>query len=728
MKKYICIVLIILFTSALSHAREACRMCQGCDNSRIQGLLEKMTLEEKIGQLTQYTGSGNVYDMLISGGGVGSIMNVTGEELNRLQRLAVEQSRLKIPLLFGMDVIHGYRTIFPIPLGETATWDPVRVEKSARIAAIEATSAGIRWTFAPMVDIARDARWGRIAEGSGEDPYLGSVMAAARVRGFQGKDLADPQSLLACAKHYVAYGAAEGGMDYNTVDISEWTLREIYLPPFRAAVEAGAGSLMSAFNEISGIPTSGNAFTLDRILRQEWGFRGFVVSDWASIAEMLNHGNVGSEEEAVILGLEVGVDMEMVSGLYQKHLEKLVEEGRISEAMIDRSVKRVLHAKAALGLFDSPYADTSLETKTLLAPEHLTFARDLAARSMVLLKNEALLPLKKGLKSIALIGPLADSRSAPLGFWHCQGKDEETITVLEGFKAKLPGVRIHYAKGCAVDAKGKESFKEAVDAARKAEAVVLVVGEEFDMSGEGASRSDIGLPGNQLDLVKAVHAAGKPVVVVLMNGRPLAIPWIAQKIPAILEAWQPGTQSGHAVADVLFGDVNPAGKLPVSFPRATGQVPLYYNHKNTGRPPQENRFSARYTDIDPGPQFPFGHGLSYTSFEYGNLDISSDAIRPAGTVTVSADVRNTGKREGDETVQLYIRDLVGSRTRPVKELKGFTRITLKPGESKRVSFILGPSLGFYDRFMNYRIEPGTFRVWIGPNSTEGLEGEFRVIE
>lgn len=699
---------------------------------KVEALLAKMTLEEKLGQLTQNNGRHETHDALVEKGLVGSLLHLSGaERANRIQKVAVEKSRLGIPLIFGLDVIHGFRTVFPIPLAEAATWDPELAEKSARIAAREARAAGVHWTFAPMVDIARDARWGRIAEGAGEDPYMGSIMAAARVRGFQGKGWDDPESLVACAKHYLAYGAGIAGVDYNPADLSDWTLREIYMPPFKAAVDAGVGTIMSSFNEINGLPVTANRHLLDTVLRKEWGFRGFVVSDWNAVAEMLQHGNVASEAEAAKLALEAGVDMEMVSGLYMKHIPALLKEGRISPQTIDQAVRRILRVKYMLGLFDNPYADPAREKKVLLAKEHLEFARELSAKSIVLLRNQnRLLPLKKDLRSIAVIGPLADDPMAPLGWWHCEGRKEDVITVLKGIRDKLsPKTDIRYAKGCEINDSGTDLFAEATAAAGSSDVAVVVVGENYDMSGEGASRASVELPGNQLDLVKAVVATGTPVVVVLMNGRPLAIPWIAEHVPAVLEAWQLGVMCGPALADVLFGDVNPGGKLPVSFPRATGQEPLFYNHKNTGRPPTESRFTARYFDIAVGPQFPFGYGLSYTSFAFESLRKSAEKIRPDGHITIGATVRNTGAVTGDEVAQLYIRDLVASRTRPVKELKGFRRVTLKPGESARVEFTLGPEdLGFYDDNLRYTVEPGTFKVWIGPNSTEGLESTFEIVQ
>lgn len=703
---------------------------------RINALLARMTLNEKLGQLQQLDGEANgnfrpEHLELARKGLLGSTLNVRGaERSNRLQRAAVEESRLKIPILFGFDVIHGYRTVFPIPLGEAATWDPAIVELGASIAAKEARAAGVHWTFAPMLDIARDPRWGRIAEGSGEDPYLGSVLARARVVGFQGSDFSAADKVLACAKHWVAYGAAEGGRDYNTTEVSERTLREIYFPPFKAALDAGVGSFMSAFNDLNGIPTSGNPFTLTEVLRREWKFDGLVVSDYESVKELINHGSAANEKEAAAFGLNSGVDMEMVSRLYNKHGAELLRERKLSLAAIDEAVRRVLRIKFRLGLFEKPYADAALEASATFTPEHLAAARNTAARSFVLLKNEGnALPLSKDLRSIAVIGPLADSQKDMIGSWTGDGKPEDAVTLLAGLKSRVSTqTRLRYAKGCEINNDSTAGFDEAVRLARDSDVVILALGESAEMSGEAASRSSLDLPGRQLDLAKAIHATGKPVVVVLMNGRPLTINWIAENVPSILETWFAGTQAGHAIADVLFGDVNPGGKLPVTFPRAVGQVPLYYNYKNTGRPPDEkNKYTSKYLDVPWTPLFPFGFGLTYTRFKFGSLQLSSARIRPSGSVTVSVEVENVGSRAGDEVVQLYIRDVAGSVTRPVKELKGFQRISLRPGEKRRVEFLLTPDhLGFYDREMKFAVEPGEFRVMVGPNSQELIEAKLEV--
>jgi beta-glucosidase len=721
----------LLFPAAMSSS-------QNDIERRINALLAQMTLEEKLGQLQQLDGhaDGRYRDEhldLIRRGLLGSTLNVRGaRRTNELQRIAVEESRLKIPVLFGFDVIHGYRTIFPVPLGEASSWDLTAVERAASIAAAEAAAAGVRWTFAPMVDIARDPRWGRIMEGAGEDPFLGSVMARARVRGFQGQDYSAPDKVIACAKHWVAYGAAEAGRDYNTTDMSERTLREIYFPPFKAAVDAGVGTFMSAFNDLNGIPASANPFTLTHVLRGEWKFDGFVVSDYTAVLELINHGLAANGAEAARYALGAGVDMEMVSRLYNQHAPQLIKDGKLSIATVDEAVRRILRIKFRSGLFERPYVDEAREREVILNPAHVAAAREIAARSMVLLKNDSeTLPLSKNLRSIAVIGPLADDQQAPLGSWSGDGRKEDVVTLLTGIRAKVsPTTKIAYAKGCEIEGGSTEGFAEAVRMARESEVAIVAVGESADMSGEAASRTSLDLPGRQLDLVKAVHETGKPVVVVLMNGRPLTINWIAENVPAILETWFAGIQAGHAIADVLFGDVNPGGKLPVTFPRAGGQVPLYYNHKNTGRPPDpNNKYTSKYLDVPWTPLFPFGYGLSYTEFRLTNLQLSAQRTRPDGRLTVSVEVENTGKRAGDEVVQLYIRDVAASVTRPVRELKGFQRITLRPGEKRRVEFTLAPEhLGFYNRDMRFIVEPGEFRVFVGSSSVGGLEASFEVIE
>jgi beta-glucosidase len=703
---------------------------------RVNALLAQMTLEEKLGQLQQLDGEGNgnfrpEHLELIRKGLLGSTLNVRGaQRTNQVQRVAMNESRLRIPVLFGFDVIHGYRTIFPIPLAEASSWDPTLAERSAAVAAQEANNVGLRWTFAPMVDIARDPRWGRITEGAGEDPFLGAAFARARVRGFQGADYGAPDKILACAKHFVAYGAAEGGRDYNTTDLSENTLREIYLPPFKAAVDAGVGTLMSSFNAINGVPASANTFTLTKVLRDEWKFDGFVVSDYTSVRELINHGIAANEEEAAATALNAGVDMEMVSRSYNQFGPQLLKQNKLSNATIDEAVRRILRIKFRLGLFDRPYTDEARESTALLRPESIRLAREIAGRSMVLLKNDReTLPLNKNVGAIAVIGPLADDRRAPLGWWAGDGKEENTVTPLAGIKAKVAAqTKVGYAKGCDVTGDSNAGFNEAVDLAKASDVAVLFVGELHEMVGEAASRATLDLPGRQMELVQAIHATGKPTIVVLVNGRPLSVGWIVNNVPAILESWMGGTQSGNAIADILFGDVNPGGKLPVTVPRTVGQVPIYYNHMNTGRPPEaQNRYTSKYYDLPWTPLFPFGYGLSYTTFKIVNLQLSAPRISANGKLTVSVEVENTGRRAGDEVVQLYIRDVVASMTRPVKELKGFQRVSLQPGEKRRVEFVLGPEhLGFWNREMRYVVEPGEFRVMVGANSVDVLEAKFNV--
>jgi beta-glucosidase len=705
-------------------------------NDFVESVLARLTLEEKLGQLAQYRGEGTPTGPQVPEGGeddiragrVGSFLGVHGAAYTReLQRIAVEESNARIPLLFAHDVIHGFRTLFPVPLAEAASWDPAAVGRAARVAATEAAAAGLHWTFAPMVDIARDPRWGRIVEGAGEDPYLGSVMAVVKVRGFQGEDLADPLTILATAKHFVAYGAAEAGRDYNTVDVSERALREIYLPPFQAAVDAGVASVMGAFNEVSGVPMHANAWLNNDVLRREWGWNGLYVSDYTGVLELVAHGLAGTREHAGILALTAGVDVDMVSGIYVQDLPAAVRDGRLSQEVVDEAVRRMLRAKYRLGLFDDPYrySDPAREQRYILAPEHVAEARELARRSIVLLKNAPVsgapvLPLSKGLGTLAVIGTLAEDRRSALGSWAAEGKEEDAIAVLDGIRQAVPNTRVLYAPGAPVEEADRRGFAEAVGIARQADAVVLVLGEHQDMSAEARNRTTLGLPGSQQELLEAVAATGKPLVVVLMNGRPLALPWMADNVPAILEAWYLGVQMGPAVADVLFGDYNPGGKLPVTFPRTVGQVPIYYNHKSTGRPPSEQeRYTSKYLDVPWTPLFPFGHGLSYTTFTYSAPRLSAATIPATGSITIEVDVMNSGQRPGDEVVQLYVRDDVASVTRPVKELRGFARVTLQPGERRTVSFTLEPDdLAFYDLQMRQVVEPGAFTVWVGTSSAD----------
>ncbi len=712
-------------------------------NHKIDALLAQMTLEEKVGQLTLFTSDWDVtgptiragYKADIQSGRCGNIFNAHTAKYNReLQRIAVEETRLKIPLLFGYDVIHGYKTIFPIPLGETASWDLSAIETGARIAAIEATAAGLHWTFAPMVDLARDPRWGRIMEGAGEDHYLGSLAAAARVKGFQGDDISAPNTMLACVKHFAAYGAGQAGRDYHTVDMSERMLREQYLPPYKAAIDAGAYTVMTSFNEYDGVPASGSVFLLRDILRNEWGFKGFVVTDYTSINEMVPHGVVANDKDAGELALNAGVDMDMQGAVFYNYLDELLKEKRIDIAQIDEAVRNVLRTKYLLGLFEDPYrySDESRQEQLLLAPAHREAARDVARKSIVLLKNEKnTLPLSKTLKTLAVIGPLADNQSELKGAWSGAGEDQHSVSLLTGIRNKLgSSVRISHAKGCDFEGTDKSSFKAAIDLAKKSDAVVVAVGETAWMSGEAASRSSIGLPGMQSDLVKELIATGKPVIVVLMNGRPLAIPEIDAIAPAILETWFLGTEAGNAIADVLFGDYNPSGKLPVTFPRNEGQIPIHYNMKNTGRPMNpDNKYTSKYLDVPNTPLYPFGYGLSYTTFGYSDIRVSKTVFTPREALNIRVTVTNSGPRDGEEVVQLYVRDLVGSVTRPVLELKGFQKIMLKAGESREVTFTLTANdLRFYDRQMNFTYEPGDFDIFVGTNSADTKSVRVKLVE
>ncbi len=706
--------------------------------ARVEALLSAMTLEEKLGQLQQLDGFSEGHPRaehatMIRQGRLGSTLNVRGAKTtNELQRIAMEQSRLGIPVLFAFDVIHGYRTIFPVPLAETATWDPTIAERAAHVAAIESTAVGLKWTFAPMVDIARDPRWGRIVEGSGEDPYLGSLFARARVKGFQGDDMAAPDRVMACAKHWVGYGAGEGGRDYNTTEISEHALREVYFPPFKAAVEAGVGTFMSAFNDLNGVPATANPFTLRRILKEQWNFDGFVVSDYESVKETIAHGLAADAKDAARYSLLAGLDMEMVSRTYAEHLPALLDEGEVAMTAVDDAVRRILTKKAELGLFERPYTDESREARDLDRPEYHRLAREAAGKSVVLLKNERdVLPLRKSLGSVALIGPLANDKQAPLGSWLGDGRSEPVVTVLEGLRAKLPGAnRVRFVKGVEVEGSGLDQIEQAVEAAKASDVAVLVLGERSDMSGEAASRSRIDLPGRQQDLLRAVLATGKPVVLVLMSGRPLALEWEVANTPAVVQAWFGGTQAGHGLADVLMGDLEPHGKLPVTFPRAVGQIPIYYNHKNTGRPPDpNNKYSSKYIDLSSDPLFPFGYGLTYSKFELADLKIENTEIRAGEPVRASVKITNSGIRRATEVVQLYLRDHAASVTRPVKELKAYRRVYLEPGETKLVTFELAyTELGFHDRDMRYVVEPGMFSLIAGLHSATGLESTFRLLK
>lgn len=700
-----------------------------------------MTLEEKLGQLTQIGGgtqatgpkaaTGTEDD--IRRGHVGSFLGVWGAETTRrLQRIAVEETRLHVPLLFAADVIHGFRTIFPVPLAEASSWDVALAERSARAAALEATAHGLHWDYAPMVDIARDARWGRVVEGAGEDPFLGSAFAVARVRGLEGGSVADASRMIATAKHFVAYGAAEGGRDYNTVDISERTLREVYLPPFRAAVEAGAGSVMAAFNELAGVPMHANRRLLRDVLRDEWGFRGVLVSDYTGIKELMAHGVAATPLDAARLALSAGVDVDMISGFYLSELPALVQRDPRFSRMIDGAVRRVLEAKASLGLFDDPYrySDVARETVRTATAESRALSREAARESLVLLENRGqILPLSKRLRTLAVVGALADDARSVLGNWAAVGRPEEAVSILAGIRAAVsPSTRVLYARGASAKSDDTSGFAEAERAARSADAVIAVVGETEDMSGEARSRAWLDLPGAQQALIDRLAAIHKPLVVILLNGRPLALSRLVAETPAVLEAWYPGSEAGNAVADVVFGDHDPSGKLPISFPRAVGQVPIYYAHKPTGRPPNEGEFySSKYLDVAVTPLYVFGYGLSYTRFEYDNPRLSATHIAPDETLRVNVTVRNTGQRPGNEVVQLYLRDDVASFTRPVRALRGFARVFLSPGAARELTFTLDrDDFALLDADGKRVIEPGTFTVFVGGSSAAERSAQFEV--
>jgi beta-glucosidase len=697
--------------------------------SRVDALLKRMTVEEKLGQLTQFTAAPADLREQIAQGRVGSVFNFGGSvNTNELQRIAVEKSRLGIPILFGHDVIHGYRTIFPNPLAIAATWDPASAELSARIAATEARAAGIRWTFAPMVDIARDPRWGRIAEGAGEDPFLGSAFARAYIRGFQGSDLSASDSLMACAKHYVAYGASEAGRDYNTTDLSERTLREIYLPPFEAAVEANVGSMMTGFNALNGIPVTANRWLVEEILRKEWGFDGFIVSDYQAVEQLIPHGVAATRQEAAAKALSSGIDMNMVDASYAL-LADDVRVGRFPLAIVDQAVRRVLRAKFQLGLFDSPYAEADGEERVFLLPEHREAAREVAEKSIVLLRNEGeLLPLSKSVETIALIGPFIEEKGEMLGSWHAAGRPEDvSATIARAIRDEVsPETTVLLAPGTGLLEGPDSEIERAVATARLADVVIAFLGEGGKMSGEARSRVSLAMQGRQEELLKALVATGKPVVLVVKSGRPLTIEWAAENVPAIVYGWFLGTEAGPALANVLFGDVNPSGKLPVTIPRSVGQIPIYYNHLRTGRPATENQYTSKYIDSPNEPLWPFGHGLSYTQFHYDDLTVSAESIDANGALTVSAQIENRGSRAGEEIVQFYVADPVASVSRPVRELKGFQRIALAPGEKRRVSFSVTPEMISFWKDGGWVAESGRFNVWIAPGSQDGLEGSFEL--
>ena len=697
----------------------------------VRDLMKKMTLTEKIGQLSQYVGgelltgpkSRAVSDSLFVRGMVGSILNVGGvDNLRKLQQKNMESSRLKIPILFAFDVIHGYKTIFPTPLAESCSWDLALMYETAKAAAIEASASGIHWTFAPMVDVARDPRWGRIVEGVGEDTYLGCKIAEARVRGFQW-NLGKPNALFACAKHFVAYGAPQAGRDYAPVDLSLSTLAEVYLPPFKACIDAGVHTFMSAFNSINGVPATSNRWLLTDLLRKEWKFKGFVVSDWNAVQELKAHGVAETDADAAMAAFNAGVDMNMTDGLYNRCLEKLVREKNIDMNEIDTSVERILRAKYALGLFEDPYRflDNQRESREVLSASAMALARKAAASSMVLLKNaNALLPLSKQTKRIALVGPLANNRAEVMGSWKARGEDKDVVTVLEGIKNKLgSGTEVNYIQGCDFLDPSTSEFSAALEAAKQSDVVIAVVGEKALMSGESRSRAVLRLPGKQEALLDTLRKAGKPLVVVLMNGRPLCLESVDKQADAMLEAWFPGTQCGNAVADVLFGDIVPAAKLTASFPLTEGQIPNNYNYKRSGRPGDMPYSSTvRHIDVPNRNLYPFGYGLSYTTFSYGEMQCPS-AFDDKGFLPVSVDVTNTGNYDGEEIVQLYVADKVASMVRPVKELKGFQKVFIPKGQTKRVEFKLNvKDLGFWNNLMQYVVEPGAFEIMVGTNSEE----------
>ena len=711
---------------------------------KVDSVLALMTLEEKLGQMTQFPSSGEIVTgpaaqsdvaKLLREGAIGSVFNTVSVEKNRVvMDAAVNNSRLKIPVLIGFDVIHGFRTIFPMPLAEACSWDLELMEATARIAAEEASAVGIHWTFAPMVDIARDARWGRIMEGAGEDTYLGCLIAKARVKGFQGEDwreLSKPNTVLACAKHFAAYGAAESGRDYNVADISRRTLYETYLPPFKAARDAGVATFMTAFNEIAGVPCTGNRSLFTGLLRDEWGFGGAVVSDYTAVQELIAHGVAGDDKEAAEIAVRAGVDMDMTDGLYLRHLTTSVAEGKASVESIDKAVRRILELKFVLGLFDDPYKylNEERERNTLMKPEFLDKAREAVRKSVVLLKNDGgYFPIEKHrAKTVALIGPMVKERNSLNGEWAGNGQRGQSVTVWEGLTEKYRDgdVKFILAEGCDLTTDDRSGFPKALETARQADIILVAMGEDFNWSGEAASRSDIRLPGVQRDLLKELKKLNKKMGLILLNGRPLDLSWENENLDAILEAWYPGTMAGHGIADVVAGDYNPSGKLTVSFPRNVGQIPVYYNRKNTGRPydpasPKED-YRSTYVDVDNSPLYPFGYGLSYTRFEIGNAKIAPSAIRAGDKLTVTADVTNVGDRDGEETVQLYVRDLKASVTRPVKELKGFRKVTLKPGETKQVAFTLEEKdLAFYDIDMIRRTEPGEFKAWVAAHAEDNV--------
>ncbi len=765
----ICVVMIATLSAGLSAQTQPARSLPGQPggiedaslDARVESILQKMTVEEKVGQLVQYSagqptgpGTGRTdYNDMIARGQIGSLFNVIDpNEINKYQKIAMEKARLHIPILFGLDVLHGFKTEFPIPLGLASTWDPSIVEKASRVAAMEASADGIRWTFSPMVDIARDARWGRMAEGAGEDPFLGSAMAVAYVRGYQGARLDAPDSIAACAKHYVGYGAAEAGRDYNSTEISEHTLRQYYMPPFHAAVEAGTASLMSAFNSLNGMPSAANAFTLKQVLRQEWGFRGLVVSDWNAVGELIPQGVAAEGATAARKAFLAGVDMDMVSSLYHDHLQQVVSLREATQAELDDAVRHVLRLKLALGLFEHPFVDEGAAAKALYHPDSIALAQTAAERSFVLLKNaggpggKALLPLANGIKSIAVIGPLGDDSSYPGGAPQGAGPRVSLPTALA---QRIGGDQVVRFKGTGILDGTDAEIAAAVAGAQKADVVVLALGESPDMSGEAASRAHLGLPGRQQELLEAIVRTNRPVVLILFSGRPLTVPWAFEHVPAVIAAWLPGIGGGPALARTLFGDVNPSGKLVVSWPRSVGQEPLYYNSLNTGRPPGDvdltrpptdivSKYVSRYLDEQNSPQFPFGYGESYTSYSYGTTTISTQRLSAAAlnkslssrtvAMTAEAEVTNTGSRPGEEVVQLYIQLRGTSLAEPVRMLKGFQTVAIAPGEAKKVKFELKPeAFAIWNDRNEFAAEAAKVTVWISPDSARGSAAQAEIV-
>lgn len=734
----LCLFLLLFAGSVWSAAKE------DRTEQRVDSVLRLMTLSEKIGQMNQVSSkedpTGQLTECsneeeLIRSGQVGSMLNVVGVERTRhLQEIAVNDTRLHIPLIFALDVVHGYKTISPVPLAESCSWDMDLIEKSARVAAEEATASGIQWTFAPMVDIARDPRWGRVMEGSGEDPYLGSAIAKARVRGFQGTDLSAYNTMAACAKHFVGYGAAEGGRDYNTVDISKQRLRELYLPPFSAAADAGVATFMNSFNEVMGVPATGSTYLVRDILKGEWNFPGVVVSDWGSVAELIPHGVAEDKCDAAQLAVTAGCDMDMEGYCYVSSLEKLVREGVVSESLIDDAVRRILRLKFDLGLFDDPYryCDAEREKAEILSAEHRKVVREMACKSIVLLENrEGILPLDNRCKNIGIVGPLADNPDDMLGSWCARGDGKDAIGILQGIKQAVgKGVRIRYAKGCEIEGDDRIGFSEAVQVAENSDVVIVCVGENRFMSGEAASRTRLTLPGVQRELLKAIKETGNPIVLLLSNGRPLVLDWEKENIGTIVECWQLGSEAGNAIADVLFGKYNPSGKLTMSFPYNEGQIPVYYNAKSTGRPYVPNvRYVTRYLDCPNVSLYSFGYGLSYTRFEYGELKLDKDTMFPGEKLRIDVSVANVGNYDGEETVQLYIRDVCSKITRPEKELKGFKKVFLKKGERTDISFELSlADLEYVLADGSRESDPGLFEVFVGGNPDDVKKAEFILVQ